>query len=39
LEFPVDALPVGSYFLYVYAEDQASGARAHVQTAFVLVEE
>jgi len=39
LEFPVDALPAGSYFLYVYAEDQASGARAHVQTAFVLVEE
>jgi VWFA-related protein len=39
LEFPVDALPIGSYFLYVYFEDRVSGTRSHVQTSFDLVEE
>ncbi|MEN6311568.1 MAG: hypothetical protein ABFD80_08555, partial [Acidobacteriota bacterium] len=39
LELPIDGLEPGDYLLYIFAEDRASQARGHVQTAFTVMEE
>ncbi len=39
LELPIDGLEPGDYLLYIFAEDRASQARGHVQTAFTITKE